>query len=161
MLKHKMLLCGTLLFSVMTAHAASAVNTVPPVINVTIKNAGTVQIKSTPTGTNDSSTQLKSSPTPAIFIFKNGSDTFKVTSPYSNGAAATFTYTAGNKKCAFATSVTIMPPPWWAPPGSDTPGQATWSKTATSTGLTPATCQAAITGMNFQNYSYSVEFTMK
>ena len=145
----------------MTAYAASTVNTVPPVINVTIKNASAVQIKSTPTGTNDNSTQLKSSPIPATFIVPNGSNSFTVTSPYSNSASATFTYTAGNKKCAFATSVTVMPPPWWAPPGSDTPGQATWSKTATSTGLAPATCQATITGMNFQNYSYSVEFTMK
>ena len=161
MLKSELLICGTLLFSAVVAHAASAVNTVPPVINVTIKNAGAEQIKSTPTGANDSSTQLKSSPTPAPFIFKNGSNVFKVTSPYLNSASATFTYTAGNKKCAFSTSVTVMPRPWWAPPGSDTPGQATWSKTATSTGLSPATCHATITGMNFQDYSYSVEFTMK
>ena len=70
MLKSELLICGTLLFSAVVAHAASAVNTVPPVINVTIKNAGAEQIKSTPTGANDSSTQLKSSPTPAPFIFK-------------------------------------------------------------------------------------------
>ncbi len=56
MLKSELLICGTLLFSAVVAHAASAVNTVPPVINVTIKNAGAEQIKSTPTGANDSST---------------------------------------------------------------------------------------------------------
>ncbi len=161
MLKNKLLLSGALLLPLTAAHAATTVNTVPPVINVTIKNAGTVQIKSTPTGSNDSSTQLKSAPTPVVFIPAAKNDRFTVTSPYLNSASATFTYTAGNKKCAFSTSVTVMPRPWWAPPGSDTPGQATWSKTATSTGLSPATCQATITGMNFQDYSYSVEFTMK
>jgi hypothetical protein len=132
-----------------------------PTISVKVKNAGTVQIYSTPKGVNDSSTQLKSSPTPAATIAPGITNDFSVNSPYSNSASATFTYTAGNKKCAFSTSVTVMPRPWWAPPGSDTPGQATWSKTATSTGLSPATCQATITGMNFQDYSYSVEFTMK
>lgn len=142
-----------LLAAVAQVHAAD--------INVTVKNAGAVQIKSSPSGSNDSSTQLKSTPTPLSVISQNAKDIFTVRSPYSNSASATFTYTAGNKKCAFSTSVTVMPRPWWAPVGSDTPGQATWSKTATSTGLSPATCQATITGMNFQDYSYSVEFTMK
>mgnify|MGYP000703359016 FL=1 len=144
---------AVLLAAVMPVHATD--------INVTIKNAGAVQIKNSPSGSNDSSTQLKSTPTPLSIISQNARDMFTVRSPYSNSASATFTYTAGNKKCAFSTSVTVMPRPWWAPPGSDTPGQATWSKTATSTGLSPATCQATITGMNFQDYSYSVEFTMK
>ena len=144
---------AVLLAAVMPVHATD--------INVTIKNAGAIQIKSSPSGSNDSSTQLKSTPTPLSIISQNARDMFTVRSPYSNSASATFTYTAGNKKCAFSTSVTVMPRPWWAPPGSDTPGQATWSKTATSTGLSPATCQATITGMNFQDYSYSVEFTMK
>ena len=49
MLKNKLLLSGALLLPLTAAHAATTVNTVPPVINVTIKNAGTVQIKSTPT----------------------------------------------------------------------------------------------------------------
>ena len=49
MLKNKLLLSGALLLPLIAAHAATTVNTVPPVINVTIKNAGTVQIKSTPT----------------------------------------------------------------------------------------------------------------
>ena len=144
---------AVLLAAVVPVHATD--------INVTIKNAGAVQIKNSPSGSNDNSTQLKSTPTPLSIISQNARDMFTVRSPYSNSASATFTYTAGNKKCAFSTSVTVMPRPWWAPPGSDTPGQATWSKTATSTGLSPATCQATITGMNFQDYSYSVEFTMK
>ena len=46
----------------------SAVAYAGPTISVKVKNAGTVPIYSTPTGVNDSSTQLKSSPTPIASI---------------------------------------------------------------------------------------------
>mgnify|MGYP000001545862 FL=1 len=127
-----------------------------PTISVKVKNVGTVPIYSTPTGVNDSSTQLKSSPTPIGSIPPGSVNGFSVNSPYANSAAATFTYTAGKKKCAFATAVTILPPPLLT--GTPT---VSWTKSGTSTGLTSAVCQATITSVDFSGYSYSVEFTMK
>lgn len=77
------------------------------------------------------------------------SATRTVTSPYTNIASIHFTYASGSKACKFDTSLTVLS------------GIPKWTKTASSTGSTYATCEAKITAVDMYNYNYTVEFTMR
>ena len=137
--------------ALVTVLMAGVVHAGPPV-EVTFKNLGSQNADLKLVTSNESSTYLIASPTPAQTVPPGTQLTFEVqrqVSPDVN--AAMVRYSMGSKTCAFGTTFQVRVL-------SGGIKQPQWTKTATPSG--GATCTATITRMQ-ADYSWAVEFTMK
>jgi Na+(H+)/acetate symporter ActP len=132
-------LCGGLAFA-LAASAASA----QTVISVTVDNSTSITaVYSFLSGVGSTV------PSPPSNIAPLGNTAFTVSNTYTFPVAAfNFYYTSSTKQCKFMSSLT-----------TNGQGIPTWTKSATSTGTTSATCSATITYAEPGSpYNYSVTY---
>ena len=138
--------------SILASHLAQA----GPPVHITVKNLGDQEMHYQSTS---AMTQAHASPTPALSIKGQSSNSFSVVNAaLPDVTTASLRYTMGNKACDFRTSYinSIVPGGLFSGKLNTAPK---WDKKATGSGN--ATCTVTVTSTNFSDHSWSVVFTMR